>query len=233
MSKTRLRHDGEGNPPIIWHDVLGEVPPGPAIVVANEFLDALPIRQLVYDGTTWHERVVDVTPEGSLRFAAGAEVPYASEGQPPPGGIAELRAGEDELLATLARRGAPLMALFIDYGPADASFGDTLQAVRRHAYSDPLAEPGMADLTAHVQFVTLAEKTRAAGLAADGPLTQAEFLGRLGIAERATRLMVANPARAGEIEAAVQRLLSPTGMGQLFKVLAVRSPTLPRPVPFG
>lgn len=215
-----------------WHDGLVQVPPGPAIVVANEFLDALPIRQIVYHGTTWHERVVDVTPEGGLRFTTGAEVPYASEG-PPPGAIAELRAGEDELLATLARRGVPLVALFIDYGPADASFGDTLQAVRRHGYTDPLAEPGMADLTAHVQFVRLAGKACAAGLAADGPMTQAEFLGRLGIAERAGRLMVANPARAGEIEAAVQRLLSPTGMGQLYKVLAVRSPALPRPVPFG
>ena len=100
-------------------------------------------------------------------------------------------------------------------------------------YVDPLAEPGTADLTAHVLFAALADKARAAGLAADGPITQAEFLGRLGIAERATRLMAANPGKAAEIEAGVQRLMSPTGMGQLFKVLAVRSPALPPPAPFG
>jgi SAM-dependent MidA family methyltransferase len=225
---------GEGNAPAIaWHDTLGDVPPGPAIVVANEFLDALPIRQLVYHDGAWRERVVDLGEGGGLRFAMGADVPHASATPPPPGAVAELRAGEDQLLAALAARAAPLVALFIDYGPAEPSFGDTLQAVRHHAYADPLAEPGLADLTAHVQFAGLAEKARAAGLATDGPVTQAEFLGRLGSAERAARLMAANPARAGEIEAAVQRLVSPTGMGQLFKVLAVRFPALPPPVPFG
>ena len=117
----------------------------------------------------------------------------------------------------------PFVALFIDYGPASAAVGDTLQAVRRHEYVDPLAEPGTADLTAHVLFAALADKARAAGLAADGPITQAEFLGGLGIAERATRLMAANPRKAAEIEAGVQRLMAPTGMGQLFKVMAVRS----------
>ncbi len=92
--------------------------------------------------------------------------------------------------------------------------------------------PGSADLTAHVQFAQLAGKARTAGLATDGPITQAEFLGSLGIAERAARLMAANPDQAGSIEAGVQRLLSPTGMGQLFKVLLVRPPALPPPFPF-
>jgi SAM-dependent MidA family methyltransferase len=92
--------------------------------------------------------------------------------------------------------------------------------------------PGIADLTAHVQFASLAHKACAMGLVADGPITQAEFLGRLGIAERAARLMSANPERAGEIETGVQRLMSPTGMGELFKAMAVRSRTLPSPPPF-
>ena len=131
------------------------------------------------------------------------------------------------MLAELARRQAPHVALFIDYGPAEATYGDTLQAVHRHAWVDPLSLPGCADVTAHVRFASLARKARAAGLAADGPTTQAEFLGRLGIAERAARLMAANPGRAGEIETGVERLLSPTGMGQLFKAMAVRSATLP------
>ena len=91
---------------------------------------------------------------------------------------------------------------------------------------------GDVDLSAHVRFAVLAEKARAAGLAAHGPLTQAEFLRRLGMAERAARLMAANPAAANQIEAAAERLLSPTGMGGQFKVLAVGSPQLPSPAPF-
>jgi SAM-dependent MidA family methyltransferase len=217
-----------------WHKHVREVPPGAAIALANEFLDALPVRQLVFQEGAWRERVVELAADGGLRFGIGPVASHRGGAAPPAeGGILELRAGEDELLAALAARGAPLLALFIDYGPAAPAFGDTLQAVRRHAWADPLHAPGTADLTAHVQFAALAGKARTAGLAADGPVTQGEFLGRLGIAERATRLMSANPARAGEIEAAVQRLISPTGMGQLFKALAVRSAALSPPFPFG
>ena len=224
-----------GGVPINWHDVIDEVPEGAAIVIANEFLDALPIRQLVFADDAWRERVVDVDGRGGLQFAAGPEAAAGSEVlaiSPQPGAVVELRAGEDELLARLVARGSPLVALFIDYGPAQPATGDTLQAVRRHAWVDPLSRPGRADLTAHVQFAHLARKARAAGLAVDGPITQAEFLGRLGVAERAARLMAANPKEAGNIEADVQRLISPTGMGELFKVMAVRTPSLPPPIPF-
>jgi NADH dehydrogenase [ubiquinone] 1 alpha subcomplex assembly factor 7 len=218
-----------------WHEAMDQVPDGPAIVIANEFLDALPIRQFLFVDGVWHERVVDVDARGALQFAVGPKVTgeiEALETSPPPGAIVELRAGEDELLAQLARRRSPLVALFIDYGPARPATGDTLQAVRRHAWVDPLSRPGHTDLTAHVQFARLARKARAAGLAADCPMTQAEFLGRLGVAERAARLMAANPKQASDIEAGVQRLISPTGMGELFKVMAIRSPSLPPTVPF-
>ena len=229
-------HKGEGKrPPIAWHERLDTVPDGPAIVVANEFLDALPIRQVVSVDGSWRERVVETDAQGALRFATGLRLDLQVEGpgpRPAPGAILELRAGEDEVLAELARRQAPHVALFIDYGPAEATYGDTLQAVHRHAWVDPLSLPGCADVTAHVRFASLARKARAAGLAADGPITQAEFLGRLGIAERAARLMAVNPGRAGEIETGVERLLSPTGMGELFKAMAVRSTTLPPPPPF-
>jgi SAM-dependent MidA family methyltransferase len=224
---------GQPAAPIAWHDSVSEVPAGPAVIVANEFLDALPIRQLVYDGRAWRERVVALGPGGRLVFSVGDAVDFASAAPPEEGAIVELRAGEDELLAALAARAAPAIALFIDYGPAATEFGDTLQAVRAHAYADPLAEPGAADLTAHVRFAGLARKARAAGLAADGPISQAEFLGRLGVVERTARLMAANPVRAGELEAGTQRLMSPAGMGQLFKTMAVRSPALPVPIPFG
>jgi SAM-dependent MidA family methyltransferase len=220
-------------PPIAWHEAIGTVPEGALIVVANEFLDALPIRQLVSVEGAWHERVVDVDGEGGLRFAIGPMASKGSDGLTVGvGAIQELRPGEDELFAALVRRRAPLVALIIDYGPMHQATGDTLQAVYRHAWVDPLSRPGLADLTAHVAFARLADKARAAGLAADGPITQAEFLGRLGVAERALRLMAANPQEAGAIEAGVQRLISPTGMGELCKVLAVRSRHLPQVVPF-
>jgi NADH dehydrogenase [ubiquinone] 1 alpha subcomplex assembly factor 7 len=228
-----LRNEGQGTSPgIAWHATLQDVPAGPAIVVGNEFLDALPVRQLLHRDGAWHERVVEAAPEGGLRFTAGPEVEHAGAAAQP-GAIVELRPGEDDLLATLAGRTEPFVALFLDYGPSDVSFGDTLQAVRCHAYADPLSEPGTADLTAHVQFAAFAGKARAAGLAVQGPITQAEFLGRLGIGERTARLMAANPGRAGEIEAATQRLMSPTGMGQLFKAVVVHSPGLPPPSAFG
>jgi SAM-dependent MidA family methyltransferase len=236
VSKTRLRRDGEGDPAAIcWHETLDQVPEGPAIVIANEFLDALPIRQLMFLDGVWRERVVEADAQGNLRFAPGPKVDYTGQGagEPPkPGAILELRAGEDALFGQLAQRQVPLVALIIDYGPAEPAYGDTLQAVRRHAWVDPLSLPGRADLTAHVQFARLVRKAREAGLAADGPITQAEFLGRLGIAERAARLMVANPGQAGDIEAGVQRLISPTGMGALFKMVVVRSHSLPPPPPF-
>ncbi|HEX5999002.1 MAG TPA: SAM-dependent methyltransferase [Hyphomicrobiaceae bacterium] len=219
--------------PLAWHEAVEEVPAGAAIVIANELIDALPIRQLVYLDGAWHERVVALGTDGQLQFAAGPSVAFSGSVAPTPGAIAELRPGEEAVLAALAARTEPLIALFIDYGPVEPALGDTLQAVRGHAYAEPLAAPGLSDLTAHVQFTALAEKARVAGLAADGPMTQAQFLGGLGIVERTARLMAANPVRAGEIEAATQRLMSPGGMGQLFKVLAVRSPHLPAPPPFG
>jgi NADH dehydrogenase [ubiquinone] 1 alpha subcomplex assembly factor 7 len=217
---------------ITWHEAIGTVPEGATIVIANEFLDALPIRQLVCDEGEWHERVVDVERGGGLRFAVGPVTNISTEAWRLPGAVLELREGEEELLAALARREAPLVALFIDYGPMDRATGDTLQAVHRHAWVDPLSRPGRADLTAHVAFASLADKARAAGLGADGPMTQAEFLGRLGVAERAARLMAANPTDAAAIEAGVQRLISPTGMGELCKVLVVRSRHLAQVVPF-
>jgi NADH dehydrogenase [ubiquinone] 1 alpha subcomplex assembly factor 7 len=229
--------------PIAWHASLADVPPGAAIVIANEFLDALPIRQLVFSEHGWRERVVLADGRGGLAFATGAVTAAitaaitaaggAPGGRPRPGDVCELRRGEQEILADLVARSGPLVALFIDYGPSEEAYGDTLQAVSGHRYVDPLASPGQADLTAHVQFAALRARALAAGLAADGPLPQAEFLARLGILERTRRLMTANPRRAGEIESGVARLMSPTGMGGLMKALAVRSPHLPPAPAFG
>jgi NADH dehydrogenase [ubiquinone] 1 alpha subcomplex assembly factor 7 len=215
-----------------WHDDLAAVPDGPALILANEFLDALPIRQFAFADGAWQERVIALGADGTLQFAfRAADVTLEPAGAD--GSIIETRAGEDALLRTLSGRTGPVAALLIDYGPAEDASGDTLQAMQRHAYVDPLAEPGRADLTAHVHFAALARKARAHGLAVDGPITQAEFLGALGLAPRASRLMAANPAQAAAIELAAQRLVAPTGMGSLFKVLCVRSARLPVPPPWG
>jgi NADH dehydrogenase [ubiquinone] 1 alpha subcomplex assembly factor 7 len=217
---------------VSWHERLAQVPAGPAIVIGNEFLDALPVRQLEFGEAGWRERTVELDNGGALRFGQGEVVAFQGHAPPRPGDVAEIRSGEEVVLGDLKRRADAVMAAFIDYGPARAGYGDTLQAVRRHAYVDPLSEPGSSDITAHVQFGPLADKARAVGFAADGPMTQAEFFGRLGMVERAARLMAASPAGASQIEGAVQRLLAPTGMGSQFKVLIVRSPRLPSPAPF-
>jgi SAM-dependent MidA family methyltransferase len=147
------------------------------------------------------------------------------------GVIFESRARAFAALAErLASLGARSAGLFIDYGHEQPAFGETLQGVRAHRYEDPLAAVGECDLTAQVDFSSFAAVAMKCGLACDGPVTQAEFLGRLGIAERASRLMAANPDKAGAIEAAVARLMAPTGMGTRFKVIGVRDRSLP-PLP--
>ena len=183
----------------------------------------------------WHQRRVGVDDAGLLQFETDG-IPADVAAGPFPAGLAaasgeifeiapNLTASVIPCLKALAERG-PLSGLFIDYGHTISATGETLQAVRNHAYEHPLTSPGEADLTAHVDFAMFAQLSGAAGLAVDGPLTQAEFLGRLGIVERTSRLMSANPARAAEIEAGTMRLLAPNGMGTRFKAIAVRSPSL-------
>lgn len=224
---------------VTWHETLAEVAPGPAIVIANEFLDALPIRQFVRRETGLFERLVGLSAESELTFVDSPEpeldISVGRGLRLAPGDIIEVRAGYEALAANLAERAAaaPLAALFVDYGYTEPAPGKTLQAVRRHRAEHPLCSPGEADLTAHVDFSNFAcAITAAAGraLASDGPVTQAEFLGALGIMERASRLMAANPARAHEIEAGVVRLMAVPGMGDRFKAIGVRSRALP-PLP--
>jgi SAM-dependent MidA family methyltransferase len=117
--------------------------------------------------------------------------------------------------------------MFFDYGHLATAPGETLQALRAHQFEHPLTSPGAADLTVHIDFEAFATAAQNHALAVDGPITQGEFLGRLGIVERASRLMSANPAKAGEIELAVSRLIAPQGMGSRFKAIGLRSPNLP------
>jgi NADH dehydrogenase [ubiquinone] 1 alpha subcomplex assembly factor 7 len=227
----------------VWHESLAELPAAPLLLVANEFLDALPIRQFLRREDGWHERRIGLAADGaSLAFAldpapsaAAAALMPASLSDAPLGSLSETRpeatALAEALGARLAAEGG--LALFIDYGHFPSACGDTLQALRRHRRHDVLAEPGTADLTAHVDFAAFAAAARAAGARAWGPVTQRAFLRALGIeARKATLLERATPAQAAAITSGCRRLIDPAEMGTLFKVLALAPPRLPAPPGF-
>ena len=210
---------------IAWHRAIEAVPDGPAIIIANEFFDALPVRHYWRGRQGWHERVVGLDADGRLAFGAAREpieiaAPGAAPGQMLEIGHVGLRV-MGQLAARIAGQGGAL--LVCDYGHAESAFGETLQALRGHAYADPLADPGEADLTAHVDFAALARAAEAAGAVSHGPVAQGLFLQRLGIVARADALRGQADARqAAAIDAALARLTAPdSSMATLFKVLAV------------
>jgi len=210
----------------------------PTIVVANEFLDALPIVQLEFRDGRWCDRVVTCNAaRDDLQFGVDPSdgVPHGhaqafvpARLSPKEGDIFELSVHPSRLATALGARGyrAPLAALLVDYGHAASGLGDTLQGVAGQAYVSPFHAPGETDLSAQVDFERFATAAHSAGLAVDGPVPQGEFLGRLGIVERASRLMAANPSQAAAIEAGAVRLIAPSGMGSRFLAIGVRSPSL-------
>jgi len=224
-----------------WHANLMDISDGSAILIANEFFDALPVRQFEKRDGRWFERCVALTKDGKLQFQVHGE-PLESETPLPEelrvqardGDMAEIRPASNLIVETLAARAqkAPTAALFIDYGHCKSAPGDTLQAVRRHDYADPLEEPGMADLTAHVDFDQLGDTARSSDLDIHGPLSQREFLLDLGLKERCERLVQnANAATKETIAAGARRLVDPAQMGELFKVMALTSTGI-TPPPF-
>jgi SAM-dependent MidA family methyltransferase len=226
------------HPGAIFHDDVTTLSEdAPLLIVANEFFDALPVRQLVNTASGWRERhVVWADP----LFVPVASGPALDDILPdhlrtaPIGSIIETSPASAAISRQLAHRLAAQRgaALIIDYGYEGPAIGDTLQAVRGHAYANPFEEPGERDLTAHVDFATLAEAARAEGAVASHFATQRDWLLRLGIAARAERLSAGAPDRSGEIATALARLTAPDQMGTLFKVLAVTSPDWPQPVGF-
>jgi len=227
QEKTLARADV----PIDWHHGIEDVPDGPAIAIANEFVDALPIGQFVKDSDGWHVRTIGVVDE-KLAFVTAPDPMLgvvAATDTTPVGTILERR--HDRPISLLARRIARQdgAALIIDYGHAESAFGDTLQAMRGHAFTDPLQDPGEADLTAQVDFAAVAQWAQREGATTHGPVPQGEFLHRLGIAQRAARLKSnATLQQAADIEAALARLTAPDQMGELFKVLAIADAKLGR-----
>ena len=222
----------------IWHEHFETVPPGPVLVIANEFFDALPIRQFERIDGAWQERVVTLGPSSdALRFAAAgpASAEAAGLGRAPAGAIVERAPAREAFAAALAARveaegGA---ALIVDYGHERPGIGDTLQAMKQHRRHGVLDEPGSADLTAHVDFSALAAAARREGAVVFGPLSQGQFLRTLGIDARAARLRQgAGPEQAAEIDAALRRLTGAHGMGALFKVLAMTHAALGAPPGF-
>lgn len=207
------------------HDDLDDVPPGPSIILANEFLDCLAIRQFVRDGDVWRERQVGLDTQGDLALGVGPPVDLPPHVEPK-GDQVEFAPALETLADALARRllAHPGRALLIDYGPVDHSPGDTLRAFRAGRQVSPLADPGACDLTADVDFQRLAKLCAAQGLAVHGPITQQFFLASLGARHRAEALARANPERAAEIRAGVTRLLDPEDMGAPFRTIALTPP---------
>ena len=223
--------------PVSWAAQLEDAPDGPAVMIANEFLDALPIRQYVRGPRDWRERLVGLDGLGKLTFGLSPEPERSIKGPAEEGDLLEINAVGHRLMfeigARLARQGGA--ALFIDYGHAFTGVGNTLQAVRAHRMVDPLVDPGEADLTAHVDFAAMARSARAAGAAVYGPIDQGDFLKALGLEQRAQALSSrAAAAQAADIEAARLRLIGkgPGQMGALFKAMVVANRQLPVPPGF-
>lgn len=211
---------------------LDKVPEGPAIVIGNEFMDCLPVRQFVVDGDHWRERQVGFGANEELAFGLGPAVePHFSIGEAE---AVEIAAGADAVIETLAERfGAhPGRALLVDYGPVATHPVDTLRAFKDGAQVDPLSLPGLCDLTADVDFQKLSEMASEAGLAVAGPVTQGAFLLALGAAQRTEQLARANPERAPEIIGAVEKLVAPDDMGERFKVICLSSSGIVAPAGF-
>ncbi|MBL4614017.1 MAG: SAM-dependent methyltransferase [Magnetovibrio sp.] len=221
-----------------WRDRFEEVGSGPLVVIGNEFFDALPVHQYERCDDGWRERLVGLNDDGgkdgdkfeyclSEQLIDSCVIPQDLRNSTPPGGIFEHQPVSAEIMRQIAKRvvehgGA---ALFFDYGHGKHGIGETLQAVKGHAFSDVLANPGNADLTTHVDFEQLMIAAREAGAEVLGPVPQGAFLERLGMRQRADTLMMnASQEQMAEIDAAYARLTDADQMGTLFKVIAVVPP---------
>ncbi len=221
-------------PDATWHERINTLPTDqPIIVIANEFFDALPIRQFERTGRGWRERMIRGGGFVLGEADCGDEIPLALADAPPASIVERNPMAEaimGELATLIAQQGGALLA--IDYGYDGPATGDTLQAMKAHAFANPLEAPGTRDLTAHVDFGMLAVIGRVGGLRPGPCVPQGAFLNVLGIDARAASLTRANPSRANELRTAKERLVSPEQMGRLFKVLALTHPAWPQPAGF-
>jgi NADH dehydrogenase [ubiquinone] 1 alpha subcomplex assembly factor 7 len=222
-------------PGATWHDAIDTLPDtGALLVVANEFFDALPIRQLIKGADGWRERLVACQ---DTLFLPIAGKPIPDQVIPPalrdaaPGAIIETAPAAIAVMRQLARRIVAQggVAIIVDYGYEGPAIGDTLQAVRGHRAANPFDSPGDQDLTAHVDFATLRAAAEAEGAVSYGPVDQGDLLLALGIDARAAALARSAPDRGDALAAVRQRLVAPDQMGHLFKAIAITAPGWPKP----
>ncbi len=235
-ASTQLRAlQAEKVPDAQWHDDFGGIPEGPTLVVANEFFDALPIHQYEKQGGKWLERSVGLVGDrlGFVLTQPAAQFALAPPHllDAPDGSLLEVCPGAISMSATVATHLAAHggAALYIDYGYATSAPGDTFQALKAHEFADPFAEPGKADLTAHVAFDRIAQAAEATGAKPTVTTEQGTFLMTIGLGVRAQKLAETASKNGQErILSELKRLTAPDEMGALFKVLAVQHPTMPR-----
>lgn len=233
--------------PVTWVKSIAELPDDPLVIIGNEFLDCLPIRQAVQmdpfakqDG--WQERLVGLDDDDQFRFQlSGAPLNPALRAMLPEGheearkeNLTEICPAIFQIMEELKPHftAHPGRALFIDYGPETTEFGDTLQALKRHKKIGVFAQPGESDLTARVNFAACAAAARDMGLAASEIVTQAEFLSKLGIEMRAVTLTRAKPDAKPKILRQLHRLMDSSEMGQLFKTVCISANGLDVPLGF-
>jgi SAM-dependent MidA family methyltransferase len=225
--------------PCVWHLEIESLPDGPAVFIANEFFDALPVKQYSAKPDGWHERLIGLDRKGDLAFGLSPA---------PEPSLEKLRGSSSaldtileinlasfhlmhELASRIVRLGGALLA--IDYGYEKTGRGGTLQALKAHRHVDPLHDIGNCDLTTHVDFGSLVQAADVVGAMVHGPVSQAQWLSSLGIFERAKSLRQGTtPRQAGEIEAALTRLTGSGAMGELFKVMAVTAAQMGEPPGF-
>lgn len=225
-------------PRAVHHDSVQTLPAdGPLLIVANEFFDALPIRQLIRTDAGWRERVVAL--HGDQLVTAAGMTPMDALVPPPlralpEGSIWEYCPAASAIVADLGARLAAQggVMLVMDYGHAGPAIGDTLQAVRGHQFADPFVNAGDADLTAHVDFAALAAAATGAGVMATPLMAQGDWLQILGIDDRTAALAAHHPDRAAELTGQRDRLVNPDQMGQLFRVIAFHHRDWPVPAGF-
>jgi NADH dehydrogenase [ubiquinone] 1 alpha subcomplex assembly factor 7 len=238
---------GTSGLPVQWVPTLDKAPQGPSIIIGNEFLDCLPIRQFIqrdpFAGLEgWHERYVGLNEDNNLRFETGPEPASETAKSFLPSGQKEAKLDDlieacpatHQIIDIVKERfqSHPGRALFIDYGPETTEFGDTLQALKKHKKIGVFELPGESDLTARVDFEALTETAQSVGLESHGPIPQRELLSKLGIEMRAVALARAKPQSKAKIARQLHRLTDDSEMGDLFKAVCIQSANLPLPLGF-
>ena len=223
------------HPDINWHTGFAEIPAKPILLVANEFFDALPIRQFLHTAEGWQERRIGLSKKDVLEFTFTPEAPPdILKDEPVSDKLYEYSEAASKIMLVISNRIASYggVGLVIDYG-YEGSHGDTLQSVRQHKFHNVLVEPGTADITAHVDFYNLTHAAAEGGCIIYGSVAQGEWLNRLGAKERTEALCKKAKAKQKKLLlSGLARLTASDQMGELFKVLCITDPTMPKPEGF-